>query len=151
MSQGRPEGARAASAPELISCCTSAATMRPPGPVPLASATSTPASRASFRAYGLAMTLPPSCTHHEITKGANIEAGAAGKLYTRICDGVRTARFWGTGVDPRARLTAAMAVPLKARLAVEPPPPSLEAAAAQTVRWKTTFPQRRPRHPPCNP
>ena len=32
----------------------------PPGPLPAASATSTPASRASFRAYGLATTRPPA-------------------------------------------------------------------------------------------
>ena len=48
--------------PELMSCCTSAATMRPSGPVPLASATFTPASLASFRAYGLATTRPSACT-----------------------------------------------------------------------------------------
>lgn len=94
---GAPADAGAGLPPPLeMSCCTSAATMRPPGPLPFACAMSTPASRASLRAYGLATTRPPAHinTANSAIETVNVGVAACHMRNVHTCVSRQLARTW---------------------------------------------------------
>ena len=62
-----------------LAACTSALTIRPPGPLPESEAMSTPVSRATRRASGEALTRSPG----ELAAGSGEAAGAGGVLFLR--------------------------------------------------------------------